>query len=288
MAEWSLARRGLLASAVIAIAVGFGPAAAPAALLDANCPGPADGFIGSLGNNRKAETFTVVHSGTLIQAQTEINKTNVGGNFQLQILDTDGTGTPINGTLGTAVIVDASVPSGITTLVGNFSPGVPVQAGHRLALVVTRPGGMPFEVRIRTTDPCPGNLFFANTQTDTFNPEPPGYELIYQTMVNPTNAFTVGKVKGKTVTLNLPGPGAIKVAQAGGATSGAVAAKSKKLLKTSKATAAAGGAVKVKLKLTKDGQSLLDQNGKLKVKTAITFTPTGGEPNTLGQKLKLK
>src|SRR5262245_12422679 len=95
----ALTRWGILAAAVLAF-LALGQARAHAALLDANCPGPADSYFVLTGNFREAQTFTVIHTGTITQAQTEIDKTNAGGNFQLQILATDGTGTPVNGALG--------------------------------------------------------------------------------------------------------------------------------------------------------------------------------------------
>ena len=46
--------------------------------------------------------------------------------------------------------------------------------------------------------------------------------------------------------------------------------------------------MKLKLKLTKTASALLNENGKLKLKAAISFTPTGGVEKTVKQKLKLK
>jgi hypothetical protein len=84
----------------------------------------------------------------------------------------------------------------------------------------------------------------------------------------------------------VPGPGSISLANAGVAGKQAVAV-AKKLLKTSTATAVAAGKATVKLKLTKRGSSLLADKGKLKLKAAITYTPTGGDPKTIAKKLKL-
>ena len=95
------------------------------------------------------------------------------------------------------------------------------------------------------------------------------------------NAFTIGKLKGKKLSLTVPGPGAIDVDDAN-------ASKNKRLLKRSSATASGAGTVKVTLKLTKAGKRKLKEQGRVKVKAAITYTPTGGTANTRNKKLKIK
>jgi hypothetical protein len=80
----------------------------------------------------------------------------------------------------------------------------------------------------------------------------PDYDFPFAAYVDPTNAFTIGQVKGTKVELTLPGRG--------------------------------GGAVTVRARLTKRGKRILRAGGKLKA--AITFTPEGGQPDTLSAKLK--
>ena len=46
--------------------------------------------------------------------------------------------------------------------------------------------------------------------------------------------------------------------------------------------------VKLKMKLTKKGKKVLRKKGKLKVRLAITFTPTGGTANTEVTKITIK
>jgi hypothetical protein len=271
-----------LASALLA-------APANAALLDASCPGPPSGGAASFGvDSRRAQVFTAIHTGSVVRAQTEISKSQSGNDFQLQILATNGSGVPVNGILGAATIADASVPMGPSTLSGTFQTPASVVSGQQYALVLTRPGDDGFVLRDRSGDPCPGREFASNNSTGAWNPDDQTYDFVYQVFVNPPNDFTVGKLKKRTLSLTVPGPGAISVANAGGGGKQAVAAAKKKLLKTSTATAAAAGTPKVKLKLTKLAKSLLADNGKVKAKAAITFTPTGGEPKTITQKLKIK
>jgi hypothetical protein len=277
VAERILARPWLIAAIAVSMVIGFGQATAAAALVDASCQESPDSFFFVTGNVREAETFTVLNSGLLTRAQVETNKTTTGGNFQLQILPTDGGDFPVDPFLAVTVIPDASVPMGATTLVGDFNPGLPVHGGQRLALVVTRPGGGNYEMVGRTDDPCPDSTTFnSSSQSAPWGPEIEGFDLHFQTTVDPTNAFTIGKLTGRKLTVTVPGKGTIALAGA------------KNLLKRSVVTASGPGPVIVKLKLTKAANQLLQRNGKLRAKAAITFTPTGGDPNTVKRKLKLK
>ncbi len=103
----------------------------------------------------------------------------------------------------------------------------------------------------------------------------------------PSNAFTIGKVKGKKLTLGLASAGAVQLTDAAGRTSvGATAAKVKRSLKPSSASGGPGK-ITVLLRLTKAAAKKLRLVGKLKVRPAITFTPNGGVPNTQTAKLRL-
>ncbi len=106
----------------------------------------------------------------------------------------------------------------------------------------------------------------------------------------PSNEFTIGKVKGTKLTVTVPGPGEVEVRDQADSSSRAVAtaAKKKKGLKHSSATASGAGDVKVKLKLTGTAKRKLKAKRKVKVKASVSFTPTGGDPSTQADKLKLK
>ena len=103
------------------------------------------------------------------------------------------------------------------------------------------------------------------------SPAPPGVD----------NAFTIGKLKKRRLTLTVPGAGVIDVNDAN-------ASKKKLLLKHSSATASGAGTIKVTLKLTKTANKKLKENGKVRVEAAITFSPTGGAANTQHKRLKVK
>jgi hypothetical protein len=282
-----LARLGLLGGVALAI-LGFGATNAHAALLDANCPGPPDDGTGLSPDERFAQTFTAVHTGTVVRAEVAIDH-DPGGAFTMQILDTDSSGVPVNGVLGSATVPDASIPDGPTTLAGTFSTPASVTAGHLYALVISRPDA--WNITDRHANACSGQEISSPDQTSPFIPPDPDneYDFVYSVFVNPTNTFAIGKQKGAKLTLTLPGPGTLTVGDASGAKKGqASASKKKKSLKSSTVTVAAAGPVTVKLKLTKGAKQRLRQKGKLSVKGAITFTPTGGDPGTQTKKLKFK
>jgi trypsin len=98
---------------------------------------------------------------------------------------------------------------------------------------------------------------------------------------SPSNAFTIGKLKGKKLKVTVPGPGTVEVRDA-------KSSKRNPLLKPSSATAAGAGTVTVKLRLAKTEKRTLRKKDKVKVKAAISFTPTGGTANTKTRKLKVK
>jgi hypothetical protein len=106
----------------------------------------------------------------------------------------------------------------------------------------------------------------------------------------PSNVIKVKKVKGRKLVLKLPSAGLVQVTDAKAKkkrSAGAKASKSKRSLKPS-SKSGGPGKLKVALKLTKAAAKKLGRAGTLKVKAAITFSPTGGWPATKTAKLKLK
>jgi CSLREA domain-containing protein len=140
----------------------------------------------------------------------------------------------------------------------------------------------PFDFAGDSTADCDAGAV-ERRPSDLVAPTPPPAAL-----VAPSNVFTVGKLKGMKLTLTVPGPGAVVVNDAQTGTGRAIASAGPKLLKHSSATAAAAGKVIVTLKLTKKGKQKLADKGKVRVKAAITFTPSGGTPRTTTKKLKVK
>jgi hypothetical protein len=273
-----------LLAATVMLALGLSQGTAAAVLLDANCPGPPDDSIDVQPDQRLAQTFTAVHTGAVVRAQTEIEKTSSGNDFQLQILAINyATGGPTNALVGPpATIPDSSVPTGDSMLVGNFGPGVEIHGGVRYALAVTRPGGPLFTVLDRDGNPCPGEEWGSNTQTDPFGLLIPStFDFVYQVIVNPPNDFSGGRQTKRLLHFTVPSHGVLELRDAsllrGGTAS--KAGKRVKLLKTVAQELGPGG-VTIPLRLTKRAKQILQEKGKLKTWPGVTFTPVGGDPKT--------
>ena len=148
--------------------------------------------------------------------------------------------------------------------------------------------GQTVRVRIAVVD----NEYYLNAGVDNVKIEtvtPP-----------PSNAFKFGKLtknakKGSaTLTVNVPGPGVLELASAGGKKAKASVArrqgpkKPKKPVKVAKKTVAAAGPVKLAVKPTSAALKYLKAKGSLRAKVAVTFTPAGGSANTVTKTVVLK
>jgi hypothetical protein len=97
----------------------------------------------------------------------------------------------------------------------------------------------------------------------------------------PSNEFSFGKVKKNKrkgtakLTVIVPGPGELDLA------------KTKKVKPQGK-SAEGEGKEKLAIKPKRKSKRKLRKSGKAKVRADVTYTPTGGEPNTKAKKLKLK
>jgi hypothetical protein len=107
----------------------------------------------------------------------------------------------------------------------------------------------------------------------------------------PNNSFTIGKVVGRSVLVDIASTGLVQISDAtkrGKAKASAKGKKGKpKLLRPSSAHGGAG-AVKVPLKLTKAAKAILNEKGKVKVKALVVFTPDGGTAASQVKKLTIK
>jgi streptogramin lyase len=96
----------------------------------------------------------------------------------------------------------------------------------------------------------------------------------------PANDFEFGKVKKNKqkgtakLTVIVPGSGTVELAAT-------------KKVKGDQETAAAAGEVKLLVKPDGKAKGKLQDSGKVKVEVEVTYTPTGGTPNTEDKKLKL-
>ncbi len=135
---------------------------------------------------------------------------------------------------------------------------------------------------VRATDPWDntGPTATRNWTIDTSEPPPPP-------PTPPSNEFSFGDVKKNKkkgtakLTVIVPGPGALELE-----------GKKVKDVTEEVGGAAARGAqpdieAKLKVKAAGKAKKKLKQKGKAKVKADVTYTPTGGDPNTQGARVKL-
>lgn len=101
----------------------------------------------------------------------------------------------------------------------------------------------------------------------------------------PSNAVVLGKPafnrkKGTAkLAVTVPGPGTLAIADV---------KSTKKRIKAKTLTAAAAGTLNLPVKPTKSARTTLKNKGKLRLKVAVTFTPTGGFAAAVTRKLTLK
>ncbi|MGH2957002.1 MAG: hypothetical protein ACRDL6_08425 [Solirubrobacterales bacterium] len=102
--------------------------------------------------------------------------------------------------------------------------------------------------------------------------------------VKPSNEFSFGKLKRRkkkgiaVLKVQVPGPGTLALAGKGIKGIGARASK----------TVDGPGTVNLKIRAKGKAKKRLNSRGKTKVKAKVTYTPTGGDPNTKPRKAKLK
>ena len=279
----------LIAGGALVLAL-LGPGSASALTTgtpDARCTGNTDSSLTMLVGQREAQTFTAQHTGTATLASAQIGKTSSGGDFQLQVYSTDPSGVPSGAPLGFVPIPDASVRTSGGLVHGTFTSPVSIEAGKQYALAVTRLSGSDWTVYDLSGNPCPGQEFFSPTAIGPFAADDPGYDLYYSISVKLTNVFTVGKLKGRTLHLDLPSQGPVVVRDATQAGKASASGGRKAVLKT--ATVLRGpGDSKIPLALTKLGKRILREKGRLTTRPAITFTPGQGDPNTLRPVLRFR
>jgi hypothetical protein len=270
----------LTGSVALLLAAGSAPAQG---LLDANCPGPPDALTDPEPAERDVQTFTAQRTGSLVRGEIGISKAGGAANWVMQIVTTDGSGTPTNNVLASTTIANASVPDGESMIVGLFASPASIVAGQQLGLLIARPGES-YTLRDRFGAPCPGQEFFS-ISGGPFMADA-NFDFVFAVFVKPSNAFTVGAItrnqkKGTaTLTLNVPNPGELT-----GSGNGVKASSAGRTM-ISKSVGAGQAQLLIKAKGKKKKQ--LNQKGKVKLNVAITYTPTGGDPSSQSAKVKLK
>jgi hypothetical protein len=282
----AIARASILAASV-ALLIGP-PRTLASGVGDAHCLGNTDSSLTMAAGEREAQTFTAINTGTITAAATQIGKSASGGDFQLQIYPTDTLGVPANVPLGSATIHDASVRVSGGLVHADFPSPVTIQAGKQYALAVSRPVGPDWTLYDMSGNPCPGQEYYSPTSSAAFTADdPPGFDLYFIIDVKLTNVFIVGKLKGRTLHLNLPSRGRVVVRDASRAGKASATSASNAVLKT-EALIRGPGDSRIQLALTGLGKRILQEKGLLKTRPAITFTPDQGDPNTVRAILRIK
>jgi hypothetical protein len=141
--------------------------------LAASCPGPRENTVtNGSDNDRLAQIFVPTMGGNLTRAEIDYQEpAGKTGNYVIQILAVDGTGTPTDTVLAQTTAAD--LPDGtVTTLNAVFSNPAAVVAGQTYALALSRPGSglSAFLWGMRNdTAACPGKIWFQIGGTGPWN-----------------------------------------------------------------------------------------------------------------------
>jgi hypothetical protein len=174
--------------------------------------------------------------------------------------------------------IDTVDPADILTPVFATNSGDPLElAPTPLSVNLTPFAGQT--VRLRFAEVDTGGFLAASTDSVSIlstSPIPPP----------PSNAFAMGKpvLNKKKGTAKLP----VTVPGAGTLTIADAKAKGKKRIKAKTVKAVAAGSVNLPVKPTKSARNTLREKGKLSLRVAVTFTPTGGTAATQTRKVVLK
>ena len=168
--------------------------------------------------------------------------------------------------------IDSVNPADILATVFATKTGDPEQLGPTPVTVDLSPfAGQTVRLRFAEVD----NQLFFSAGTDS----------VAITSVPPSNAITLGKPalnrkKGTAkLPVTVPGAGTLTIADV---------KKTKKRVKAKTIAATAAGTLKLPVTPTKSARKTLTNKGRLKLKVAVTFTPTGGIAASQIRKLTLK
>ena len=193
---------------------------------------------------------------------------------------------PVGATTYTAIGHDG--PRSITPSALNTFSGlsIPVKAGDVLGI---SPNGLGGNNGCAITAVGDHFLFSATTnlpdgQSGTFAGTSSNQRLNVTATIDPVNTFSLGgitrdKNKGTaTITAIVPNPGELAASGTG--------VKAAGVATTSKAVTPGTATLLIKAKGKKKRK--LNDTGKVKLNATISYTPTGGNPSTQSQKVKLK
>jgi hypothetical protein len=272
----------LLVATVLSVLAGASPASASVTVGQlapttptTNCGAPVDRVQATVSSGN---SYLIPTNGTITSWST--NAGAVAGELKLKVYR--------HGSGDVYTVIGQEGPHQLAlSAINTFPANVQVKAGDLLGLnsfsgATSCSFDFPGDSYLRTTATSDA----ANGESGTFDLPVTDRHLNISAVVAPTNTFALGattrnKKKG-TATLtfnNLPNPGDLAGSGQGAqvASTGAV---------TSKAVQA--GTATLLVKATGKKKKKLNAKGKVKLNLAVTYTPTGGDPNTQLIKVKLK
>jgi sugar lactone lactonase YvrE len=155
-------------------------------------------------------------------------------------------------------------------------------------------GDGQFSAPLGVATDCRGNVYVAdesNNRVEKFGDAaaaPPPCPPPTAGTTKPSNLFSFGKLKRNKkrgtakLTVNVPGPGTLTLAG-----KGVVGQRPAHQDGAAARTVSAAGQVKLLIKAKGKAKKKLTKRGKAKVKINVTFTPTGGDPNSKAKTIKL-
>jgi hypothetical protein len=153
---------------------------------------------------RRAQTFTALTTGSLVRGEVETTKPAMStGDYLMQIVTTDDSGTPTNTVLASTTIPNSSVPDGPSRVAATFDPPASVVAGQQYAFVFSR-SGSTWTHRYRADNPCPGRQFNSPAGSNPWNPDFPAADMVFAVFVEPPPAPEPEPqpIAGRSVTLD--------------------------------------------------------------------------------------
>jgi len=169
-----------------------------------------------------------------------------------------------------------------------FPASIPVEPGDVLGFN----RGSPTTTSCFFDAPSEPSLLFrignmADGDVEAFAPSFAGVRLNISAVFEPSNTFTLGKVRRNrrkgtaTLTATVPNAGELALSGKGVKRAGADGALAAKIVP-------AAGKVKLLIRARGKKRRKLNETGKVTVKPKFTYTPTGGDPRTKSRKLTLR
>jgi hypothetical protein len=148
------------------------------------CPGPGNSALS--GSRRFAQTFVALNSGLLTSAKIELDGSQDGADFVVEIRAVDESGAPTTTVLATTTVDNVpSTPLGAPsrTITAVFATPATVIAGQTFALSLTAGVFQAFAVDAHDNDPCGDGRLFSDAFADGTFRTVGNFDMAYATFV---------------------------------------------------------------------------------------------------------